>query len=70
MPPDERIRRRDLPHWDVPDAAFFVTTCLEGSLPARGLADVERYRAKLERRPRPKGRSEDEWAARALSELM
>jgi len=28
----ESLRRRRLPHWDVPDAAYFVTTCLEGSM--------------------------------------
>ena len=49
----EIIRRRNLPHWDVPTAAYFVTVCLEGSIPARGLLDIQSYRAELEQRPRP-----------------
>jgi type I restriction enzyme R subunit len=51
-----------LPHWDVPHAAYFVTTCLEGSIPARGLLDLNNYRAELKRRPRPAGKSEELWA--------
>jgi type I restriction enzyme R subunit len=58
----EVIRRRDLPHWDVPHAAYFITTCLEGSIPARGLLDLNTYRAELQRRPRPSNRREQEWA--------
>jgi putative transposase len=58
----EVIRRRNLPHWDVPTAAYFVTTCLKGSIPARGLLDLASYRTQLEQRPRPAGQSEEEWA--------
>jgi putative transposase len=58
----ERIRRRDLPHWDVPHAAYFLTSCLEGSIPAQGLLDIKRYRADLSRRPRRADRSESDWA--------
>jgi hypothetical protein len=36
MHTSEVIRRRRLPHWDVPTAAYFVTTCLEGSIPPKG----------------------------------
>jgi type I restriction enzyme R subunit len=57
----ERVRRRDLPHWDVPGAAYFVTSCLEGSIPARGLLDLEGYRKDLQRRPHPAGTSQVEW---------
>ena len=57
----ERIRRRDLPHWDVPHAAYFITSCLEGSIPAQGLLDIDDYRASLQRRPRPTGKSEEAW---------
>jgi hypothetical protein len=53
MPAFEVIRRRNLPHWDVPTAAYFVTTCLKGSIPARGLLDLESYREELARRARP-----------------
>ena len=58
----EVIRRRRLPHWDVPDAPFFLTSCLEGCIPARGLLDIGRYRAELERRPHPPGKTEQEWS--------
>jgi type I restriction enzyme R subunit len=66
MAASEVIRRRNLPHWDVQSAAYFVTTCLEGSIPARGLVDLEGYRRELLRRPRPaeqskRGRSIDLW---------
>src|SRR5436309_683439 len=61
MPPADRLRRRDLPHWDVPHAAYFVTSCLAGSIPAQGLLDLERYRADLQCRPRPAGQSDLEW---------
>src|SRR5207253_10722020 len=62
--PAELIRRRNLPHWDMPDAAYFVTTCLEGSIPARGLLDLEEYRTELRRRPRPKNVSESDWSVK------
>jgi type I restriction enzyme R subunit len=64
MSPEERFRRRHLPHWDLPGAICFVTTCLHGSIPARGLLDVSRYRKDLERRPLPGGLTADEWASR------
>lgn len=57
----ERIRRRNLPHWDMPGATYFVTSCLEGSLPAQGLVDLAQYREELQRRSRPLGMSEAEW---------
>jgi type I restriction enzyme R subunit len=58
---EEVIRRRDLPHWDVPGATYFVTACLEGSIPAQGLLDIKGYRAELQKRQRPQGTSELEW---------
>jgi hypothetical protein len=36
------VRVRHLPHWDVPGATYFVTTCLAGSIPAQGFLDLER----------------------------
>jgi type I restriction enzyme R subunit len=57
----EKIRRRDLPHWDVPYAAYFITSCLEGSIPAQGLLDIDDYRAILQRRSRPTDKSEEAW---------
>jgi putative transposase len=61
MQTSDLIRRRNLPHWDVPTAAYFVTTCLEGSIPAQGLLKLQSYRAKLARRPRPSNQTEEEW---------
>ena len=55
------LRRRRLPHWDVPGATYFVTSCLAGSMPAQGLANVEQYRQELEGRRRAPEMSEDEW---------
>lgn len=57
----EIIRRRHLPHWDVPDAAYFVTTCLAGSIPAQGYLDLRQYRADLDRRETPPGKTKEEW---------
>ncbi|MFM7207975.1 MAG: REP-associated tyrosine transposase [Planctomycetaceae bacterium] len=36
------FRRRNLPHWHVSGATYFVTACLAGSLPARGTLAVAR----------------------------
>ena len=58
------FRRRNLPHWDVPGATYFVTACLEGSIPARGLLDLARYRTELDARARPADISEEEWDLR------
>jgi len=65
MNPTESHRRRRLPHHDVPGAAYFVTTCLDGSIPALGLADIRRQRSDDAARPRPAGVSDREWAAEA-----
>ena len=46
----------------MPTAAYFVTVCLEGSIPARGLLDLQSYRAELEQRPRPADQTPAEWA--------
>jgi len=62
MPFSETFRRRHLPHWDVPGATYFITACLEGSIPAQGLADIRTYEAALAHRPRPEGMSEADWA--------
>ena len=57
----ERIRRRMLPHWDVPDAAYFVTSCLDGSLSANGKLDIANYRRELEQRTVPPNTTKAEW---------
>lgn len=56
------FRRRHLPHWDVPGATYFVTSCLEGSIPAQGVLENKQYEAALRNRVRPPDRTEDEWA--------
>jgi REP element-mobilizing transposase RayT len=55
------FRRRRLPHWDVADATYFVTSCLAGSLPAHGLSALRGYRTELDARVRPSDLTEDEW---------
>ena len=61
---DARIQVRNLPHWNFPGAVYFVTACLAGSIPARGLLDISRYRASLLQRPRPEKVSLPEWELR------
>ena len=55
------FRRRKLPHWDMPGATFFITSCLAGSIPARGYLDIQRYQQELVARQRPADVSEEEW---------
>jgi REP-associated tyrosine transposase len=55
------FRRRRLPHWDVADATYFVTSCLAGSLPSHGLSALRAYRAQLDSRPCPADLTVDEW---------
>ena len=59
--PTEIIRRRHLPHWDVPDAAYFVTFCLQGSIPHEGFADLRQYLTELNERETPPGKTNEEW---------
>jgi putative transposase len=61
---DGIFRRRHLPHWDVADATYFVTACLEGSIPAQGLLRLATYRERLETCATPTGLSELEWDER------
>ncbi len=61
---DGLFRRRRLPHWDVEDGTYFVTTCLEGSIPAQGLVELCRYRDELEARCKPADLSAEEWKLR------
>lgn len=58
---DGVFRRRRLPHWDVDDATYFVTTCLAGSIPAQGRIRLNELRQKLEIRPRPDGMTTMQW---------
>ena len=58
------VRRRRLPHWDLPGAVYFVTTCLKGSIPAQGLLDIQDFRIKVDKRPQPGDLSAQEWRIR------
>ncbi len=60
----EIIRRRYLPHWDVPGAAYFVTTCLFDSIPAKGLLDIANHRRELELQPRSADLTVARWRTR------
>jgi len=55
------LRRRRLPHWDLPGATYFITTCLAGSILAQCLLDLARYRARIAKKPRPTGSSSQQW---------
>jgi type I restriction enzyme R subunit len=58
-----RFRYRNLPHWDVPGASYFVTSCLEGSIPAQGLLDIERLEQILQARKPPANMPTADWQA-------
>jgi putative transposase len=47
------FRRRRLPHWDVVDGTYFVTICLAGGIPAKGMLELVEYRESLDDRSRP-----------------
>jgi type I restriction enzyme R subunit len=64
------FRRRRLPHWDVPGATYFVTTCLAGSIPALGLVEIERTRRSLARLAKPDNMSKDDWTIRKWKQLF
>jgi putative transposase len=57
----EHFRRRRLPHLDKPDAIYFVTSCLEGSVPALGLLDIANYKQSLALRNKSLQISDQEW---------
>src|SRR5687768_1369360 len=65
----ERLRRRRLPHLDIPGATFFVTACLHGSIPAQGLLDIRNLEKKL-RASRPKGRLPQDWRTDCWKKLF
>jgi type I restriction enzyme R subunit len=59
----EKFTRRRLPHWDLPGAIYFITTCLADSIPAQGLLELARFRQSLKRQARPADVSESDWKA-------
>jgi putative transposase len=64
MPFEETFRRRNLPHWEIPGATYFITSCLEGSIPARGLLDTESYVTTLDSQKRPPEMTLRAWESR------
>lgn len=57
----ERFRRRRLPHLDKPGAIYFVTSCLDGSIPALGLNEIAKHRQSLATRSAAPGMTAQEW---------
>jgi len=55
------VRHRRLPHWDLPGATYFITSCLYGSIPASGLLDLAQFRSKLEAMRRPASVPTEQW---------
>ena len=49
---EDLVRRRNLPHIDVDGKPYFITACLDGSIPAAGLKKIRDYRSFLEKQPR------------------
>jgi putative transposase len=66
----ELFRRRRLPHWDLPGAIYFVTTCLHGSIPAQGQLELRQLREKQRGQPRPEGMEAREWSVRQWKQVF
>ncbi|MEZ6068206.1 MAG: hypothetical protein R3B90_21400 [Planctomycetaceae bacterium] len=66
----EKFSRRRLPHWDLPGATYFITTCLADSIPAQGQLELARLRSQLQRTARPPNMAAHEWAARRWKSLF
>jgi type I restriction enzyme R subunit len=60
-PMDTLVRHRRLPHWDVPGATYFITSCLADSIPAKGLLDIASFRHALDNRERPGEMAPELW---------
>ncbi|MEZ6055617.1 MAG: transposase [Planctomycetaceae bacterium] len=60
----EHFRRRRLPHLDRPGAIYFVTSCLDGSIPAIGLRKIANCRQSLADQAIPQGITSQEWGRR------
>jgi type I restriction enzyme R subunit len=67
---NEVFRRRNLPHLDIPGATYFVTSCLAGSIPALGLADLKRYQGQLAAQVPSPELSSEEWRIRCWKLLF
>ena len=61
---DGIFRRRNLPHLDVEGKPYFVTACLSGSIPAKGLREIRDYRTALESHARPADFNKQQWQNR------
>ena len=69
MSEDWLVRRRRLPHVDVPGKPYFITGVLSGSIPASGLKEIREYQEQLDSRPTPKGLKQAEWAERLMATI-
>ena len=58
------IRHRHLPHWDIPGATYFITSCLAGSISSQGLLDIDRYAHELDGQALLPGLSLVDWQDR------
>jgi type I restriction enzyme R subunit len=45
----------------LPGATYFITACLDGSIPAEGLLDIVEHQRQLSRREKPENLSDTEW---------
>lgn len=43
----EMFRRRHLAHWDLPGATYFITACLENSIPSQGALSIRNFEQRL-----------------------
>lgn len=64
------FRRRHLPHYDVNGSTYFVTACLAGSIPARGLLGLRKQTEEIARRRCPAGVSPEEWRSKGQAEAF
>ena len=55
------VRRRKLPHIDIAGKAYFITGCLAGSIPAKGMKRIQEFREHLEAKPKPTSLSDARW---------
>lgn len=67
---NETFLRRRLPHWNLPGAIYFITTCLDGSIPSQGLLDIARLRRSLARQAQPAGLTEQDWTSQKWSQTF
>ena len=58
---EDIVRKRNLPHIDVPGKPYFITACLEGSISAVGLKKIRNFRQHLAAQKRPEHLTDPQW---------